>query len=201
MPKNLNTLLPRAPFPIDLTNCRVADIRGQRSYQTTQDGALSPLVDEHGRLVVRIANELGYDSFQPTIADVAGITVESGSAPQKDNVGLVISQRVMQRAAALGAAANTGCPFVTRMFGYVTGACWVQLILKDESGGVNPPILNDVPEVSILCNGAQNFSFGNHPLVTAQDPDLATYIAMSTTGPTYTPAGAAGLWYNFFGGV
>ena len=181
---------------------RTANGDGNRNFLANPATAAAPLVDESGRLIVRLANGAGFE------APVAGATgfnnaygelQETGSAPQKDNLGLVVSAKVLEHALNFDAATLKGEAFITRMFGYSVTAGFVQLILKDESGGVNPPILADFPEVTIPIGAGQNFAFGNYYLGNGRINSV--YIALSTTGPTYTPAAAAGLWFYCFGYV
>lgn len=174
---------------------------GTRTYQLGPNAASAPLCDSHGRLIVRQANGFGFETPEPTggPSGVYGQAQESGSAPQKGGVGLVISSRALQRATFFDVAAINGAAHCTRMFGYAATAGFVQLILKDESAGANPPVITDVPEVSIPINAGQNFAFGDYYL--GDGNNNATYIALSTTGPTFTPVGVAALWFYFFGYV
>lgn len=180
---------------------RTADGNGNREFQMQANMGSAPLCDEYGRLIVRTAGSGGLTAAGTTAGNEIGRVVEAGSAPDKDNVGLVQSARCMQRADFYVPGTFDGSPYVTRMFGWVQAAGWVQLIMKDESAGANPPVLNDVPEVAIPVAatgiGAQ-FNFADYRLVTQTNEDLATYIAFSTTAPTYTPGGA-NLWFYFLG--
>ena len=183
---------------------RTAELDGTRSYQLSPDDQSGVLVDEHGRLIVRsVASEIGYDypgagQFPHPVA-----VLDSGSAPEYDGVGLVQTHQVMDSPNNLGGTAG-GRQTVLRMFGYVAAAGWVQLHLKDVSGGPNPPVLNDVPEITIAVGANQNFYFGNWQLAMGstgpQKFNYGTYIAFSTTGPTFTPGGA-NLWFAFYGFV
>lgn len=186
----------------DETMARVATPLGNRLFTTGQDTAAAPLCDEHGRLIVRPGSIYGVAGAYPPpngVNDIYGVSSDSGSAPNKSNIGLVVSNRVMRHARFYDPVAVNGWSVVQRMFGYSTLDGWVQLILKDESAGDNPPVITDVPEVTIAIGAGQNFSFGEYSLGSARD--FATYIALSTTGPTYTPAGAASLWYYFQGSI
>lgn len=181
---------------------RTSQPDGTRSYSQVPDQGSAPLCDEQGRLIVRTAGPVGFSSPSPDPSLVIGQTVERGSAPNKNNDGLVIDQKVMERGTFYDGAAVNSYPYVTRMFGYVDTSGWVQLHLRDESGGANPPTAGDVPEVTIPVGAGQNFAFGDYALTAfagGASADLAVYIALSTTGPTYTPAGAAGLWFYFLG--
>lgn len=195
---NTITSLPKATSANETAHARVSTPSGGRSYAATENAASAPLCDEQGRLIVRTASAAGF--ITPNATGL-GVAQEAGSAPQKDNLGLVISAKVMERATFFDPTTLLGYPFCTRMFGYSASAGFVQLILKDESGGANPPINGDIPEVTIPIGAGQNFAFGEYGLGAAGNNDDATYIALSTTGPTLTLAGTADLWFYFLGAV
>lgn len=180
---------------------RGAQTDGQRLYTVGPNSGNAPLCDPHGRLLVRTSGPYGYDTPQASQVFVGGLNTHSGSAPQEDNLGIVQSARAMPSADIQTLTA--GSPRVHRLFGYSTIVGWVQLILKDESAGVNPPVLNDVPEVTIPVGQNQNFVFGDWLLATgAAAVNLSVYIVISSTGPTYTPIVAPnGIWFSFYGGV
>ncbi len=178
---------------------RTSSTTGFRSFETAQDSANGPLCDEHGRLIVRAVTGAGLtDAGDGNGGTPKYVTQQFGSAPQYDNVGLVTNQRVMQRPGAVGTALVSGVPRVGRMFGYSAAAGFIQLIMKDESGGVNPPVVTDVPEVIIPIGALQNFVFSDYQLASLT-LDLATYITFSSTGPTYTPVVALNLWVYYVG--
>lgn len=180
---------------------RVGELTGIRSYTQVSNEGSAPLCDEYGRLLVVPSTAYGtpgpVGGLQPK-----GVIVERGSAPNKNNNdGIVGNQRVMLRPADIPPASpSLGVPYVLRMFGYVDMAGFVQLHLRDESGGANPPVLTNVPEVIIPINANQNFDFADYQLVSAATADLATYITFSSTGPTFTPAGNH-IWFYFLGAV
>jgi hypothetical protein len=174
---------------------------GFRDFAKTDNEAEGALGDPYGRIIVAPSTLGGFDVPASSNTPVPVRRFWVGSAPQYDNLGLVESAKVLDRP-SLTVDTNNAI-FCIRMFGYVTAVGWVQLILKDESGGPNPPVLADVPEVTIAVGADQNFVFGNWPLATTGAPgigDLATYIAFSTTGPTYTPGGA-NMWFAHLGAV
>lgn len=179
-------------------------VDGVRDFSHPDNEASGAICDPFGRIIVAPSTLGGFDVAAGANTPVPSPLGRSwsGSAPQYDNVGLVETHRVLQRP-SLTVNSNNAI-FVIRMFGYVAVAGWVQLILKDESAvDPNVPVLNDVPEVTIAVGAGQNFVFGNWALVDSGAPpaqDLATYIAFSTTGPTYTPGGA-NLWFSFVGTV
>lgn len=172
---------------------------GLRDFTHADNEASGALCDPSGRILVSPSTLAGLDVpvNSATLSPVRRDWV--GSAPQYDNLGLVQSAKVLERPNAF---TNVGPTiWCVRMFGYVAAAGWVQLILKNEAGGANPPILGDVPEITIAVGANQNFVFGNWPLVDGGTiADLATYITFSTTGPTYTPGGV-NLWFAFLGAL
>lgn len=193
--------LPFASMDEERSFGRTANSSGNRGYLATPSTASAPLLDESGRLIVRIANGAGYE-LPVTGAgfnNAYGEQQEVGSAPQKGGLGLVVFAKVLEHALNFDAATLKGEAFLTRLFGYSDIAGFVQLILKDESAGVSPPVLGDIPEVTIAVGAGQNFAFGNYYLGNGRIN--STYVALSTTGPTYTPAGAPGLWFYSFGYV
>jgi len=174
---------------------------GLRDYTHPDNEASGATCDPLGHIMVSPAGLAGLDVPANSATAVAGRRDWVGSAPQYDNLGLVQTARVLQRPNAF--TNSGGVIWCIRMFGYAEAAGWVQLILKNEAGGANPPVLGDVPEVTISVGAAQNFVFGNWPLTVLTGgaiPDLATYIAFSTTGPTYTPGGA-NLWFAYLGAL
>lgn len=183
------------------TLCRTADGAGNRSYQQFANTNAAPLCDEQGRLIVRQAGQAGFESAPTTSqADTYGEIIEAGSAPSKGAFGQVIVQRVMQRARFFDATTAAGAPYITRCFGWANIVGWVQFHLRDESAGANPPVGGEIPEVSIAVPVANTeFEFSNYRIASAAVPDFATYITFSTTGPTYTAAGAPALWFYFLG--
>jgi len=183
---------------------RTAEADGTRSYQLRPDDQSGVLVDEHGRLIMRaVSSEIGYDYPGAGQSPAPFRVLDSGSAPEYDNVGLVQEHLVMDSPNNLGAAAS-GRQTLLRTFGYVAAAGWVQVHLRDMSGGPNPPVLGNVPEITIAVGADQNFYMGNWQLVQSSNGptrfNLGTYIAFSTTGPTYTPGGA-NLWFAWYGFV
>lgn len=175
---------------------RVSQNDGTRRYTAFPDAQSAPLCDADGRLIVRIADAGGFQS--PTGATSYGMQIESGSAPAKDNLGLVTLAKVLEHPLSFDPATLNGVLTTGRMFGFSTLAGFVQLIRKDESAGVAPPVVTDVPEVVIPIGAGQNFSFGQY--VSGMGPYHSLYIALSTTGPTFTPA-AAGMWFYHFGSI
>lgn len=176
---------------------------GTRTFQLPQDAASGILVDEHGRLLTRqVSSEVGFDYPGAGETPHPYAVLNAGSAPEYDGVGLVQQHRVMQSPSDEGSPNNSGRQTILRTFGYCAAAGWVQFILRDESGGANPPVLGNIPEITIAVGANQNFVFGQWQLVQSSlgpaRADLATYIAFSTTGPTFTPGGA-NLWFSFFG--
>lgn len=176
---------------------------GSRDFQTVDNDASGAICDPYGRIIIAPSTLAGADvpASANTPLPYGPGRSWSGSAPQYDGLGLVESHKVLERP-ALTVNSNNAI-FCIRMFGYVAVTGWVQLILKNEAGGATPPVLGDVPEVTIAVGENQNFVFGNWPLVTtgaAPSDELATYIAFSTTGPTYTPGGA-NMWFAFLGSV
>lgn len=179
-----------------------ASTDGSRDFQKTDNEASGAICDPYGRIIVAPSTLAGLDvpASDGTPLPYGPSRSWTGSAPQYGDLGLVESARVLERP-SLTVDSNNAI-FCIRMFGYCAVAGWVQLLLKDESSGDNPPVLNDVPEITIAVGANQNFVFGNWPLVDYAPPsaELATYIAISTTGPTYTPGGA-NLWFAFLGSV
>ncbi len=177
---------------------RTADSSGWRSYQNTVDRESGPLCDEHGHLIVRSIDAAGFSGTLPGSGPPLYIRQIAGSAPAVDNLGLIGNQRVMLSPDALSAG-STGVPTLGRLFGYSDAAGFVQVHLRDEQGGDNPPALGDVPEVIIPIGIGQNFVFSNYTLTPGVE-HLATYLTFSSTGPTFTPA-AEHLWFYFSGMV
>lgn len=190
---------PQLARPADEVFARTATTAGQRAFQTAQNGLNAPLCDENGHLLVRTVGSAGYD--EPLQSAFAGEprTVFRGSAPNVSNDGLVENRSVMTRAALVG---GPGYPKIIRAFGYTQIAGFVQFHLRDESGGANPPVLGDIPEVIIAVGANTNWVISDYLLFQfgagGTDTFAATYITFSTTGPTFTPGGA-NLWFYFFG--
>jgi len=190
---------PQLARPADETLARTAQTNGQRTYQTGQNALNAPLCDEHGHLLVRTVGAAGYD--EPLQSAFAGtpVTAFRGSALNVNDDGLVENQLVMGRASAVN---GPGYPKLIRAFGYTSDVGFVQFHLRDESGGVNPPILGDKPEVTIAVGVNTNWVISDYLLFQSGaggvNIDLATYITFSTTGPTFTPGGVE-LWFYFFG--
>lgn len=192
---------------------RVSDPGGNRGYTAFSDAASAPLCDPQGRLIVRLSSDGGFSAPGPTtdVSAVLGQVVETGSAPAKDDFGLVgPSQRVMLRARDYTPGTQSGVPYVSRMFGYVDTTGFLQLIMRDESGGASPPVLADVPDIVMPVTAGQSFSLQDYRLITTPSAfahpagptwDLATYIALSSTGPTYTPSAAGLMWVYFYGSL
>ena len=174
---------------------RTANIDGLRSYQSAANRQSGPLCDEHGHLIVRSIGPAGFSGI-PTVGATLYAPQIAGSAPAYNNLGFVGNTRVMLSPDTFLADA-TGSPTVGRMFGYSDKAGFIQLHLKDEPEGANPPELGDVPEVIIPIGAGQNFVFSDYLLI----PDTvfdATYLTFSSTGPTFTPDGDH-IWFYFAG--
>lgn len=174
---------------------------GLRGFNLPDNEASGALCDPHGHIYVAGAGLAGVDVPANSSTAVPGRRDWVGSAPQYDNLGLVQTAKVLERPNAF--TNSGGVIWCVRMFGYSAIAGWVQLILRNEAGGANPPVGGEVPEVTIAVGANQNFVFGNWPLTVttgAAVNDLATYIAISTTGPTYTPGGT-NLWFAHLGAL
>ncbi len=190
---------PQLARPADESFARTADSDGQRSFQVGANALNAPLCDEHGHLLVRTVGAAGYD--EPLQSAFAGEprTAIRGSADGTTGDGLVENQIVMTRAQLVN---GPGYPKIIKSFGYAAAAGFVQFHTRDNSGGSNPPVLNDVPEVTISVGENSNWIMTDYLLLQQGsglvDVTLATYITFSTTGPTFTPGGA-NLWFYFFG--
>jgi len=183
---------------VDERGGRVATLQGERSYRTGQDTGSGFLVDDHGRPIVRIANAGGYEIASTFSA--YGEQQETGSAANKENLGLVQSSRVLRSAFSYDNTTLLGASTTVRMFGYAVAAGFVQLIMTNEPNHLapNPPVGGEVPEVTIAVAAGQNYTFSNYLI--GPGNQNAVYIAFSTTGPTYTPGGV-NLWFYHLGFV
>lgn len=180
---------------------RTVDQDGFRDFQKNANIGSAPICDENGALLVRLTTQGGVlDTGSAVVITSKYARQEDGSAPLKGNAGLVGIHKLMERPGVIGVGGQPGAPYIGRLNGFCDLAGFVQVIMKDESGGANPPVLNDVPEVVIsVPSNNLNFVFGEY-LLSPNTTDLATYLVFSSTGPTFTPAGNH-CWFYFVGGV
>lgn len=178
---------------------RTGTTSGFRNFQTVADSVNAPLCDEHGRLLVRAVGASGIIDQGVGASTPKYIRQTRGSAPAQDNLGLIENTRLMARPNDIGLAGIAGTPQIGQLFGYCEKAGFIQVILMDESGGVNPPVGGEVPEIIIPIGAEQNFIFSDYQL-SGNTLDLATYLTFSKDGPTFDPNGDE-LWFYFAGMV
>jgi len=149
---------------------RTSDALGNRSFVLPQNNGSEPLVDDNGRIIVRLADATGF--ITPSI---------EGGALVYSSAGYLNNAIVNGNSTHLFLASGFN-PTATQLF----------LQFFDANA---LPANGTIPDYNILVPALSNFSW--MPSITDRFRNIGLVWGVSTTGPTYTDALIAnGFWVD-----